>query len=92
MDGDGTSVSQPQAKGIRGLKELPVLEELHVVLLLEREIDKRTLGEALDAEREHLDILPKRMVSQRSTFHLNCQYFLTPLSCTPYAFVVLCLK
>lgn len=46
------------------------------VLLLEHEVNGRVLGEALDARREHLEILLKGMVSQRSTFHLTCQYFI----------------
>ena len=45
------------------------------VLLLEHEVYGVALGEVLDAGREHLEILLKGMVSQRSTFHLTCQYF-----------------
>lgn len=60
------------------------------VLLPEHEVYGRALGEALDAERERLDILLKGMVSQRSTFHLTCQYF--PTSLQFCEFVVFYLK
>lgn len=46
------------------------------VLLLEHEVYGGALGEVLDGERELLEILLKGMVSQRSTFHLTCQYFI----------------
>lgn len=61
-------------------------------LLVDHEVYGGTLGEALDPGRESLDILLKGIVSQRSTFQLNCQYFPTLLPCTPCEFAVFYLK
>lgn len=59
MEGDGTSVFQPQQLGIRGLRELVMLEALHVMCCYWiMGVDGRALGEVLDIGRERLDIVP----------------------------------